>query len=1276
MATEHQRRATSETPFNGRVILVRTKHLPGCVSQEKFPAVNSPMFKVSEGIKSRRNEVGTAIGSKTTSPDHTAAEAIDNNAIRETQTHTSHTPVPSRSEKLPYAESELETQAVIPVRGAAATVRTSDIVPERCAAMPVSAMPRLVLRHVASGRVQKSGVGTVHSAPRVRNVAASAIVWRATPGSAVSAQQSRDVMPNTVRRKVTLQKAYAAPRARNVAESAIKWRATPTVESAYKIPRLRSPILSASKPPPAKTYVTDHRYMLAKLFRHAGETHRGPGQGVTTENKPLLNGYNLAPTARNFEYPEDCSPSPASQDSLTLEQHACRGREASLEKDDDEAAESIRELDAQRHVRGDQMEELGEEEESESEVDEQEEEQHPVQDQEEEDRQEEEEAQGRLEEPDEEQPEEQDHIVENESLDQIERELLGIDDGCVKGQLDTSTSTSPKRSRTAEIFKSSKADKQNDEEGNESCTSPTKKRRTEPRVPSVEIRKTALRELNDRRASKTARKAKVAQLKAAEKPAKPSESKKTKHKKSVKKPRRLPDNGELLLVQERLDESDIEGADTPPLELSQDPISQIEDKEENGVNSRHRGRKNSAKIQKLKAFGTIDISLFRMPQRSHFENYTETIKSYSDGFSAQERTPIGLLMPIKLPIRRKQSCHTINVKYRELSLVSEKPLGHMVEEIHRQKKSRKSKKRITRSAAPELNDDRMHMDEEERPRSVPVVQNLDLEKLSVNPPTPNIPHQSLLSSTPAGNSSPLKGKSQKVRHTLRDIRQSEQKAHSQPIPVVQEQIADLLEPPDSITIQKKTMLQRRDEQIASQEISRVTMKRPMRHKDERDEGQIVYRNTGDAVDHGADNEGEGETEEDAPYLTPSENKEEDDREEHIPDDDGEAEYPFILNEGGVQKGIEKGEENDGHENIKDVIPAEAHDEKPLKQSQHIVQARSNKLALILPRREEYASLLLELHQKTEFEKARLAEKRQTPRSSQPERAKYISKVQDQETASSQRLSEPKITVDTSKLENRVSQRSLPPTYNLDSSWRPRIPDTRGPDMQVDEEITDVTTPPRERARAALSRFASLRRRPSIRSQSLYVVDELPESGSLRNPFATTCNSQEGSIILGDTQKFHHSYPADVPETQVELVEEENVVVMVPEQGYFSQASQHLSQPFHVSRSGVNRTLSVPARARLEPDQEEDESGHRLMAGGISMSAAFQHTVSPATSSSAQQLSWVQPLNQPRTPSQRQNKSLRELTRSASMGMGTLHASAKRRPTSAIYQPPFKKPLQT
>jgi hypothetical protein len=252
-----------------------------------------------------------------------------------------------------------------------------------------------------------------------------------------------------------------------------------------------------------------------------------------------------------------------------------------------------------------------------------------------------------------------------------------------------------------------------------------------------------------------------------------------------------------------------------------------------------------------------------------------------------------------------------------------------------------------------------------------------------------------------------------------------------------------------------------------------------------------------------------------------------------------------------------------------------------------------------------------------------------------------------------------------------------PSYSSDpdSSWRPRVPEHSGMSMEVEEEIVDAGSPIRAqtRARTTIRLHPSSRRNSGIGSQPLTIVRSRPSSPS-RNPLFTNLQDSQGSIILGEPPRVvRRSSGISIPETQ--FVDDPEVLEtrfnFVPAStGYFDQARRGLAES--TARPNLLiRTTSMPVQMHTL---------HRpnpLMVGDISISQAFAHTLSrnPLTAGSASMSSPVRPTSRlptlmEETPDQM--KSLKALTRQASLGLGTVPESARKRMVSLPFTPPFKK----
>jgi hypothetical protein len=217
----------------------------------------------------------------------------------------------------------------------------------------------------------------------------------------------------------------------------------------------------------------------------------------------------------------------------------------------------------------------------------------------------------------------------------------------------------------------------------------------------------------------------------------------------------------------------------------------------------------------------------------------------------------------------------------------------------------------------------------------------------------------------------------------------------------------------------------------------------------------------------------------------------------------------------------------------------------------------------------------------------------------------------------------------------------------DPSWRPRMPNTRGPAMEVDEDIVDSPTPTASQGRFSVHRRSS-RRRSGVGGQQSTMVRSHPHIPIPEEEPADERDMQ-GSVELGQQQGNGRHSPSDTsperqPSKHLEIPETQFSVE--PQMSYMERALSQLNEPNSVPRS---RTKSMLARAFFAQTDYEDDG---MMAGGITMSAAFHHTVSPPKSGSSLL-----------EESPAQEKTLKALTRQASLSMGTMPGSARKRTPS-------------
>jgi hypothetical protein len=250
--------------------------------------------------------------------------------------------------------------------------------------------------------------------------------------------------------------------------------------------------------------------------------------------------------------------------------------------------------------------------------------------------------------------------------------------------------------------------------------------------------------------------------------------------------------------------------------------------------------------------------------------------------------------------------------------------------------------------------------------------------------------------------------------------------------------------------------------------------------------------------------------------------------------------------------------------------------------------------------------------------------------------------------------------------------------NDDHCWRPREPMPSNVLMEVeDDEILDSPTPVQAPQPLSNDIKISWRRLSHMASHALQLVVSRPASPQQHIP---TSKESQGSIELGDTQRFaHDSQHTSIPENQFSKLKQEpnndggkegdedeeeerevslSQMVVIPESSYFQRACQSLQEP--VRKPSIVRTKSMPASMYTPHPTEKGDS----MSGGISMTDAFQHTISPSRSKS----SGVMGKFMSATPGKR----LSVLTRQASRGLGMLPTSARKRMVSLPFVPPFKK----
>ena len=244
----------------------------------------------------------------------------------------------------------------------------------------------------------------------------------------------------------------------------------------------------------------------------------------------------------------------------------------------------------------------------------------------------------------------------------------------------------------------------------------------------------------------------------------------------------------------------------------------------------------------------------------------------------------------------------------------------------------------------------------------------------------------------------------------------------------------------------------------------------------------------------------------------------------------------------------------------------------------------------------------------------------------------------------------------------------------DDSWRPQEPATNSMPTEIEgDEIVDTPSPVHGYITSSYERKITSRRLSLVASQALSIVASRPNSPQQESLlFSIRCS--QGSIELGDTQNFarrsfgshisetqfdqHEREPEEEQEEEDEIPSSQPTFISESSLSYFGRTSQDLHQPF--KKPILTRSKSMPASMHTPRLPEGGEAG--MMAGGITMTAAFQRAISPVRSSG--------PMPTLMTSTGKE-KSLKCLTRQASIELGTL-PSGRKRMVSLPFVPPFKK----
>ncbi|CZR64962.1 uncharacterized protein PAC_14862 [Phialocephala subalpina] len=965
------------------------------------------------------------------------------------------------------------------------------------------------------------------------------------------------------------------------------------------------------------------------------------------------------PRTSSFQYPSD-EPAPASQESETLEQ--CLRRSIHTQQALDEA----------RSESSDDTEASVLEEESDEEVEEDEE------DDDQADGQEdgngiEDEAHSNI-------------RSQSEPLTELELEILQLGE---PARPSTSPSISPKRTRPSARSESPDyheiqahdADDESENENDEILRAPSPKKRRCRTNPVKAVRSEALQTLTTQRKSKSA--------------SKPRQStgavKKSKQSENPKKPHRLPVD-ELVTVSQRFDDDDLEEHSSPPLELSQDPISQVSDGESE-VDLRIQIEvpiKFKIPRRALKGFGQIDRTKFRVPDSvsPHRQRRFPRTPSYSDGFEGKEAEPIGRLMPMKGLIHWKEAQRKVIFKPPQLVLVSEKPSSPTKAETRPRRKKKKRQTAMEPQAQPKEpsiekkppraravqppqldNGPRPHpqvaaasveqqhrrmeileqtevgegpdngLRSENQTDVIPSIKNHDSTQVNEQLELRDELNDYLADPAPLDPFTPKRlsndeDDSEQHPSTSHLKRKQQIKHLSQPVMPTKES-GDLNHNKLSQAVSniastpKKTMKQAKADFEAMYELSMVSVKR--RHlSDYEEESQSDYEGEEEEEEEDHEDGGDDNTRRDESQLLNSDSVyEESECEEEAADDGLDLATQQEYDQDDMGLEVEEDEQPSKGNGIEQ-------DDDKLKFLEDTIMDDTSGEQLNMPTNSRQSMARQALGQLDQDPRTHIDPRLRTL----PQGHDILRKNQHSECGRSHK--------------SQRHKSSAPKRWDdgFDSSWRPKAPTSSSLETEVDDEIYDSPTQPLSQSKAPSgpSRSYNARQRSRIASRPLPLGPSRPQSPVFQN----TDRDSQGSVILGSTQNF--VLPISVPETQFSNDGEEPRSPIYDAPSYFSQASRSLSGP--VQRHQFSRTKSTPARVHFAQAQ----AGTVL----LTPSAMFVQTISPVKSAPTQRLPTLR--EEIGTPSQ----SLRAITRRVSSSMGTQPAGSRRRMQSAVYNPPFLK----
>jgi hypothetical protein len=689
----------------------------------------------------------------------------------------------------------------------------------------------------------------------------------------------------------------------------------------------------------------------------------------------------------------------------------------------------------------------------------------------------------------------------------------------------------------------------------------------------------------------------------------------------------------------------------------------------------------------------IDISLFRMPTpQSHTPNsrhHQQLTHFYSDGFEGKEATPMGLYIPLKRPGRR-EPYQKITIRLGKLTIVPEKPS----EEVQIERRCRPRINQRRRSSNPASitkdGDESAPVDQAEREALIqpPDDETHQLDDAQIEQAqndmlinswqgeveaelqvcgeryhslmdvleertTPRaVTSHGQMSVTPPHMTSPLNRKQSAVRDATTSI-DDLQKARSHPNQRTAEYVTQpgevrIFQQLSMISAKKKTPIHTRtgNIEVAQQLMMVSVLKRPT---------DISYDR--DSI------EGEGDSErESAKSYSESASEDED-----VSKEDDQDLTP--------EEGIERDEKSDEETQREMGCQADKHirlKRSPVDPMRKCSESRREK---------ECASVDQEVSRAADAgQKFSSQENQHASIGSGLDATKVIQQVASQalqlemlnlcKTPLPGKVSLPDnlrrgmagndFVVSSPSTQQNQPFPALAQSEHPDSSWCPRVPDTSGSAIEPEEEIVDSPTP------APLQNRKDIRRRPSrrqsaFRNQQLTIVESLRNS-PVPEKELTSIQDVKKSVILDDSQKvIRRSQASTVPETQFSTKPTipETRLSYVPQDSYIEQSMGQLSQL--IQGSNLRQTKSMPAHVY---SAQQEQHGGTMMAGGIIMTGAFQHTAYPTKSASRM------PTSLEESPSK--EKSLRTLTMQASLSLGTMPGSARKRTVSLQFNPPFKK----